>query len=153
MNFVPVLVVALAATVAGAIAFWPRILTWVRTTLVERWPGLGDLVTDALVALDGVASPIRQAARAAWLKLRETFVRVTVTFLQKAGVWHRRIETWTADQAMRARGEFSQVIQEKVIPFDELPPEVRESFLRNPVADLTVDVTAQRDRELLQQAE
>lgn len=149
----PLLVVAIGAGVAAlAVLFWKTILNWAEDSL-RPWlrihaPALEKYASQAFVALDRVASKVRLAARDAWREIRRVLLQQTIDFeRQSDGTWTGKIKSILEDP--QQAGQFREQTTIRTIAWEELPPAVRESYLRNGQTSRTIDITAHQDQEVL----
>jgi hypothetical protein len=153
------LAIALGIAALGVAAivtvYWTKILQWARESLfpwVERnLPELAQDVRDAFVVLDKVIAPIRLKAKEAWERLRQTLLRQVAEFEQLTNnTWLLRITSWVRVKLteLDPKPVVKEVRTEKVISYDELPPEVREQLLRQGLGNYKVDVTNAKDVEM-----
>lgn len=140
------------AALLVAIALWPQVLQWAEESVFpwfeENVPEMADLVREAFVQVDRVATAVRRAAKKAWHTLREIlYLQVVKYRKQNDGVWVRIVESW-----LQPPGEEKvqkQTTTEVVDDMDDLPDEVREALIRRKKIDET-KVTEVRDQEILE---
>ncbi|NMF66130.1 hypothetical protein DP113_05635 [Brasilonema octagenarum UFV-E1] len=147
------LAVLFVGTVATALIFWNQILDWANKTLFpwikKNLPWLANDVINAFVALDKVLTPMRIRIKEAWKKLREYLLKILVQFEQNTrNDWVKRITYWAIRNLESNEPEVARVVEEQIVDFDSLPPDVREEFLRRSNISQDVNVTQLRDREL-----
>ncbi|MDY0061419.1 MAG: hypothetical protein RBU45_16540 [Myxococcota bacterium] len=156
MSLTVILTIAGLFAVAAAVAvvFWSQILGWVEQVVFpwfdQHLPRLAPLVRQAFAQLDQAVVALRQAARAAWAELRPRVLKAVVDFSRlSSNRWLRVVTTWLAEKL--APGEapvVTEVREERHVPWDELPADIRESFLRTGEPRRSVDVRALREQEL-----
>ena len=149
----------LGVAVTVAIAFWHEILGWAEQ-MVFPWfeqhlPGLAPYVRHAFAVLDGVVVGLREAARRAWEALRPHLLKSVVEFQRLSEHrWLRVVTSWLIEQLTPTpRPTVTEVREEREIDWDELPEEVRQSFLRRDEQSTVLDVRRYRDLELAQLVE
>jgi hypothetical protein len=148
-------IVALGAAAAIVTIYWTKILKWARDSLFpwvdKNLPRLADDVRDAFVVLDKVIAPIRLKAKEAWERLRQTLLRQVAEFEQMTDkTWLLRITSWVRVKLteLDTTPVVKELRTETVIPYEELPPEVREQLLRQGLGNYKVDVTHAKDVEM-----
>ncbi len=136
------------------ITFWNKILNWAQESLFpwieKKLPGLTDTVKEAFTWIDrNVAVPIRLLVKAAWNKLRNYLLKMTVEFEQRSSIqWVKKTTSWVSKKLDTSKPVIKKVIEEDVITWDDLPAEVRENWLINQEKRGKLDVTEVRDRQL-----
>ncbi len=132
----------------AVVALWPRILEWVRAVVLPRLqqlsPRLAELARQALIALDGVVSSVRAAARRAWHQLRPYLLELIVRLVRVGEVVLKIVESYIRESSSR---RVRHQREETVLEYDELPEHLREKvwFDREVVE---IDAIEERDREL-----
>jgi hypothetical protein len=148
--FVFILAGVLSVAAVVACGFWPTILQWAEESLLpwidRNLPTFKRWVIDGLVALDKAASAIRRTAKSAWEKLSSFLVKMAVAIHRKSSnTYVRRVTTWMMTK-LEAKPSATKIVTEEEVAFDDLPPEVRETMLRNGSSE--IDVRELRTREL-----
>jgi hypothetical protein len=148
-------IAALGVAAAIVTIYWTKILQWARESLFpwvdKNLPFLAQDVRDAFVVLDKVIAPVRLKAKEAWERLRQTLLRQVAEFEQLTDkTWLLRITSWVRVKLteLDPMPVIKEVRTETVIPYEELPPEVREQLLRQGLGDYKVDVTNAKDVEM-----
>jgi hypothetical protein len=148
-----VLSALLSISTVASIALWPKILTWVddhlRPYLQRNHPELVGLLARALIPLDGLAVEARRAAREAWRQIRSRLLKHLVTIERNTdGRWTVKTVSWLRQLSEQGTPQVTQVRAERVVPFDELPADVRAAYLRSETHRRKIDVTRTRDQEI-----
>lgn len=156
--FIEVAIILGLAAIAGTVAvavYWTKIVNWARNSLMpwvdKNIPELSIFVRDAFVVLDKLATPMRALAKAAWQRLRQTLLQQVAEFEQLAsGTWLLRITSWVKVKlnALDPEPVVKRIQTEQVIPYSDLPPQVREQLLREDKTTHRIDVTKARDTEM-----
>src|SRR5437763_1472887 len=124
-----IIIAAAGLAVGLAIAFWQKIITWANQRLA-LWLGewFGDEVRDAfLLILAGVDRTMVIAQRAAAM-VEERLVRARILFRQIDG--GREYEKVVKAEMRQNNDEVIEMEAAEIVPWHELPDEVREKFIR-----------------------
>jgi hypothetical protein len=154
-----ILSIALGGAIIGAAAaafYWTKILQWGMENL-QRWveqhlPGMGKYVRNAFAYVDVIGSPAHAIAKEAWRELRRALLRQIQLFEQQAdGTWLLRVTSWlrtTLEELETTESEVAEVITERKVAVEDLPPEVRREWLRQERTAHEFILTEFRDKEL-----
>jgi hypothetical protein len=132
-------VVAAAIAVTLSVAFWQRILQWANQVLAE-WLGrlFGADVREAFLLLLAAADRLQVAAQRALALLRDRLVRARVLFRRvNEGRLHEKV---VQAEFRQADGQLVQLETAEVVPWHELPDEVREKFIRRQSAQVEIEL-------------
>lgn len=132
-------VVAAAIAVTLSVAFWQRILQWANQVLAE-WIGrlFGEDVREAFLLLLAAADRLQVAAQRALKLLRERLVRARILFRRVSeGRLHEKV---VQAEFRQADGQLVQLETAEVVPWHELPDEVREKFIRRQSAQVEIEL-------------
>ena len=132
-------VVAAAIAVTLSVAFWQRILAWANQVLAE-WLGrlFGEDVREAFLLLLAAADRLQVAAQRALALLRDRLVRARVLFRRvNEGRLHEKV---VQAEFRQADGQLVQMETAEVVPWHELPDEVREKFIRRQSAQVEIEL-------------
>jgi hypothetical protein len=132
-------VVAAAIAVTLSVAFWQRILQWANQVLAE-WLGrlFGEDVREAFLLLLAAADRLQVAVQRALALLRERLVRARVFFRRvNEGRLHEKV---VQAEFRQADGQLVQLETAEVVPWHELPDEVREKFIRRQSAQVEIEL-------------
>jgi len=132
-------VVAAAIAVTLSVAFWQRILQWANQVLAE-WLGrlFGEDVREAFLLLLAAADRLQVAAQRALALLRDRLVRARVLFRRvNEGRLHEKV---VQAEFRQADGQLVQMETAEVVPWHELPDEVREKFIRRQSAQVEIEL-------------
>ena len=150
---VPILVGILAVSAGAALLFWHKVLDWAHNSLVPRlsqWnPKLGELAKEALIALDKVATPMQHAVKRAWTRLRQILLRQIVHLQREsANSWITTVTSWLIP--LLEHGSKEVIKQETVyrVPYEQLPQDVREAYIRQNKTGTTLDIVDLREEEM-----
>lgn len=151
---------AAATAVQFFLALWRQIVSWARDSLSE-WikgnlsPSFQKATEDALVVIDRVKSPVISLVKKAWRELRKFLAESILTFEKKflngKARWFRRWST-KMYSIVKPKPTKVEITTEEEIPYEDLPADVREAFLREGKNQFTVDFVEGRDKELEQYA-
>lgn len=132
-------VVVAAVAVTVSLAFWQQIVAWANRTLAD-WLGrlFGEDVREAFVLLLAAADRLSVAAQRALNAVRERLVRARILFRRaREGRLHEKV--LQAD-FQREDGQIVRLEQAEVVPWHELPDEVREKFIRRQSAQVEIEL-------------
>lgn len=154
-GFTLVVTAAAGLLVATALVLWEQILEWARDSVLpwfrEHLPMLEGVVSDAFVKLDSKMSHLRRSIKLSWEKIRGYLLKQVVELNQNSSKkWIRRITAWLMPVLKGSNSHVTKIVSEQELPWDELPPDVREAVLRQQKRSFNNDVTAERDQELAQ---
>lgn len=152
---VSVILFGLGFLVGAALVLWPQILDFVRHSLTpwidRHLPFLSDFVRDAFSALDQVATRLRTAIKNAWRKIRPFLLKSLITFSRyTSSVWLKIATSFLIKILESGQRQPVKVTTQETCSWDEIPDDVRESFLRSNRDSFEENVTAQRDTEMEQ---
>ncbi len=153
-NFFRNIVVVFGIVVTAAMAFWNKIMDWSGKVLFpwldQNFHEISDLAKQALIWVDNhVAVPIRNAVKQAWKKLREYLLKWAVHFERhSSNEWVRRWSGYIIKRFENGRVAPVRVEAEEIVSWDELPPDVRQEWLKKGMPNQEVNVTELRDQEL-----
>ncbi|GAA0466045.1 hypothetical protein Ade02nite_47120 [Paractinoplanes deccanensis] len=150
--FTLVLLGTLLVSAATAALMWPKILAWAENSLfpwvARNLPELEPVVRAAFSVLDKGVVALRNAARQAWHELRRTLLKQVAEFVRQFdGRWVVEVTSWIANRPDRQRSRVTKVVTQQEVSFEELPPAVRQEYLRNNQKNHAIDVTDLRDKE------
>lgn len=152
--FTMFLLAVLSVTIIGvAVAFWGQILTWAEESLFP-WlktniPPLEKYAREAFTVLDNQVTAIKKAVKQAWEHLRKYLLHQTIRLERLSHTeWLKRVTSWIIVKLESGAPVTKKVEREEVVPWEFLPQDVREAYLRNNITSKDVNVTETRDREL-----
>lgn len=132
-------VVAAAVAVTLSVAFWQQIVNWANRTLAE-WLGklFGDDVREAFVLLLAAADRLSVAVRRALNAVQERLLHAQIIFRRlNEGRLHEKV---LRAEFQRQDGQVVQMEAAEVVPWHELPDEVREKFIRRQSAEVQIEL-------------
>lgn len=132
-------VVAAAVAVSLSLAFWQQILNWANRTLAE-WLGrlFGEDVREAFVLLLAAADRLNVAAQRALRLLQQRIVGARVLFRRsQEGRLHEKV---VQAEFQQPDGRIVPMEAAEVVPWHELPDEVREKFIRRQSAQVAIEL-------------
>jgi len=146
---------ALGALAVAAIAtLWTKILDWAKSSLFpwieKNLPALIDLVKDAFTWVDHkVMVPTRQIVKRAWSSLRKQLLKMAVYFeRQSPSEWIRKMTSWVVEVLNSAEPKVKKIEIVEEVNWDDLPQEVRKSWMKNNESSHELDVTETRDQQI-----
>jgi len=139
--------------IVAIITLWQKILAWAQESFFP-WmeknfvPEVAAAMRLAFTWADkNVAVPMRRAVKAAWQKLRPHLLKMAVHFEQKNhSTWIRRMTSWVV-KVLKAP-TVTKVETEEEVNWDDLPPEVKEVWLKNNQKAHDLDITDVRDQQV-----
>ncbi len=153
---VPTFIWAIAGILGGGVAlaliFWNQILEWAQDNLFpwiqNNIPSIESQVREAFSALDNVATSTRYLIRKAWKKLREYLLKQVVKLeRQSSGKWKMQVTSWVIKNLLEPK-KVLEVVTEKDVDWEELPPDVRAEWLKLEKSKAEIDVTEYRDKQI-----
>ncbi len=132
-------VVAAAVVVSLSLAFWQHIVNWANRTLAD-WLGrlFGEDVREAFVLLLAAADRLSVAVQRALGAVRERLVRARILFRRvDDGRLHEKV---LQAEFQREDGQKVQLEKAEIVPWHELPDEVREKFIRRQSAQVEIEL-------------
>lgn len=157
LPFLIALGIALGAGAAAAVVvrFWDRILDWAQTMFLpwvnKYLPFLAADARRAFMSLHGVVAAVRMTICEAWRALRTRLVRQMVEFSRDANSrWVVKTINWViASFSPQENPSIDEYSQKRIVPIEEVPPEVLERWLRLNENTISFDLTKVRDQEVL----
>ncbi|MGD9971610.1 MAG: hypothetical protein AB7S77_00960 [Desulfatirhabdiaceae bacterium] len=149
------LIVGLLSMVATvAITFWNQIMDWSGKVLFpwldQNFKEISHLVKDAFIWFDNnVAVPVRQIIKQAWRELREHLLKLAVQFEREStSEWVRRWSGYIIKKLESGKLAPVKFEAEEVVSWDELPPDVRQEWLKKGMPNQALNVTELRDKQV-----
>lgn len=145
---------ALAGLALAAVAsFWIKIVNWAQDSFFP-WmeknfaPKVAKLTRDAFTVIDQYAAiPLRQMVKAAWQKLRPHLLKMAMSLEKKnSTTWIKRVVSWVIK--VLEEPKVTMVETEEEVPWEDLPVEVRNAWMKNNQTNYETDVTEARDRQM-----
>ena|ERR1700694_5040173 len=134
-----IVVAAAGVVVALTVAFWQQIVTWANQRLAG-WLAdtFGNDLRDAfLLILAGADRSMVLAQRAVTL-IQERLISARILFRQlRGGQAHEKV---VIAQIKRDDGQVVQMEAAEVVPWHELPDDVREKFIRRQAASVEMEL-------------
>mgnify|MGYP005839864809 CR=1 FL=1 len=134
-----VVVAAAGAVVALTVTFWQRILSWANDILAS-WLGdlFGNDLREAFLALLAAGDRFVVIAARALNLLQARIVRARILFRRLAG--GREHQKAIEADLRREDGTVVHMEAAEVVPWHELPDEVRERFIRRQAAAVELEL-------------
>jgi hypothetical protein len=138
-----VVVAAAGLFVALSVAFWQKIVTWANQHLTT-WLGtyFGEDVREAFLLILAGGDRLVIAFQRAVEKLQSRLVRARVFFRQLLG--GREHERVVQAELRQDNGEIVKVEAAEVVPWHELPDDVREKFIRRQSTSVELELTVRQ---------
>jgi hypothetical protein len=140
--------------IGAIIALWNKILDWSRASLLpwlqRNLPTIEDAVRDAFIWVDKyVAVPTRLLVKKAWGNLRNYLLKTVAQFERRtSSQWVRRVTSFVIVKLEQSKPVVKKVEIEHEVDWDDLPPEVKQSWMKNAGQAFELDVTGTRDQQL-----
>jgi len=139
-----------------AIRFWNALLEWVCTSLAtwiqtDFGPFLVDAIKVAFVALTQVTIAAYDMIQKAWNALRQVLLEMVVEFHQSSAssrTWMRQMTAVLIKVLESGQPVILKREVEETINWDNLPADVRATWLGSPQKSYKVDVINTRGKEL-----
>jgi hypothetical protein len=139
-----------------AIRFWNDLLEWVFTSLAtwiqtDFGPFLVDATKAAFFALTQVTTAAYNMIQKAWNALRQVLLEMVVEFHQSyasSRTWVRQMTTVLIKVLESGQPVILKREVEETINWDNLPPDVRATWLGSSQKNYKVDVLTTREKEL-----
>ena len=117
----------------AAARLWAKIVGWARDSayswLQIHIPSLAEDFLQCMEFLDGLVVVGIRVVRTAWAKVKQSLLSMAVEIEQTTDQdWVRRASSYWADALSQNRVMKTTTTQ--VLTYDDLPPEIREQFLR-----------------------
>jgi len=133
-------IIAAAGLVTGlTVAFWQRIVTWANQQLAGWFSQMfGNELRDAfLLVLAAVDRSVVMVHRALAL-VEERLVKARITFRQMSG--GREHEKVVRAEMRQDDGSVIELEAAEIVPWHELPDEVREKFIRRQTGTVEMEL-------------
>jgi hypothetical protein len=142
-----------AVTIGAVITLWHKILDWAHSSLYpwlqRNLPMIEDTVKDAFIGVDRVAVLTRLIVKKAWETLRNYLLKTVAQFERRTHrQWIRRITSFVIIRLEQAKPVIKKTETEEEVDWDELPPEIKQAWMKNEAKIGELDVTQIRDQEL-----
>jgi hypothetical protein len=117
----------------AAARLWTRIVSWARDSahpwLQNHLPGLAEDFMQCMDYLDGLVVTGIRIVRAAWANVKQYLLSMAVEIEQTtARDWVRRASGYWVDALSQNR--VVKTTETQTLNYDDLPPDIREQFLR-----------------------
>lgn len=134
-----VVVAATGLAVALTVAFWQKIVTWANHVLAG-WLGqiFGEEFREAFLMLVAALDRFAVLAQRTVTQLQERIVRARIIFRQLAG--GREHEKIVQAEIKQEDGQIVTLEAAEVVPWHELPDDVREKFIRRQSAVVELEL-------------
>lgn len=134
-----VVVAAAGLVIALSVAFWQRIVTWANLT-VAAWVGdlLGQDLKEAFLLLVAATDRVAVLAQRTVKELGERLLSVRLLFRQiQGGTAHEKV---VQAEIQKADGQIEKREIAEIVPWHELPDDVREKFIRRQAAQVEMEL-------------
>lgn len=154
-NITKILEKVFAIAIEVALVFWNQILAWTHSNFllwIQKYmiPMLPESVKLAFTAVAKITPGLPDSIKAAWQEVKKILLGMNVQFknVDSSTAWKKRetsimIKKNEANQSVVVKREI-----EEDLDWDNLPPEVRESWLKGSQQNYKIDVMETREKEL-----
>lgn len=138
----------LSLATSALLVLWEKVTDWASESFfpfVEKHlPSIIEHVKNAFTWIDKQAVNIRRLIKAAWNKVRQYLLKMAIYFeKQSSNKWVRKTTSYVIKNL-----QAKQVVkreEEEDITWDDLPPEIRKSFMKAKENNFEIDYTALKD--------
>jgi hypothetical protein len=141
-------VAVLGITVSALLALWDKVTNWARESffpfIEKHLPSIIEHVEKAFIWIDKQAVNIRQGIKTAWNTIRQYLLK-TATFFNKtsSNTWVSKTTSYII-KTLESKTVIKQVIEEE-LNWDNLPPDIRKSWMKSKENNFEIDYTALKD--------
>ncbi|GAB4548659.1 MAG: hypothetical protein OHK0023_12100 [Anaerolineae bacterium] len=132
-------VMAAGVAITLTIAFWQQIITWANQRLATWLEAIfGEELREAFQLFIAAADRVAVLAQRSVKRLQERLIRARIIFRQiTGGTQHEKI---VQAEIKREDGKIAQYEAAELVPWHELPDEVREKFIRRQNAAVEIEL-------------
>ncbi|MUG92024.1 hypothetical protein F7734_05935 [Scytonema sp. UIC 10036] len=144
---------ALAAT--ATVVFWHRILEWGEKNVFpwfeRHLPTIAPYVRKAFSRIDNVVTSVRRTVKEAWNKVSQYLLKQVVELnRQTSNTWVQQVTSWVIENSgYNNKPPVKEIRTEQEVSWDDLPEDVRKTFLRQQQSSFQKDVTEIRKQEMV----
>jgi hypothetical protein len=147
--------IIIAAVLAGTVVLWHHIVNVFASYIIPFLRRhIGDTVADGVASMvawvDRKVVLARNAVATLWRVFKERILGIKAVY-RKTSATKASVETISTIRTGQREVKRERVTEEEV-PLDELPDEVREQIIRNPLAPVEVDLKADVERRVISRA-
>ncbi|BAZ24925.1 hypothetical protein NIES4073_58250 [Kalymmatonema gypsitolerans NIES-4073] len=143
------IVIQVAAVIWEQVLAWTysNFLTWIRKDMI---PILEESVKLAFIVVDKITSKIVDTVKEAWQEVKQILLEMVVKFerVASSAVWKKKSTSTIFKKFEANRPVFVKREIEEDLDWDNLPPEVRESWLKGSQHNYNIDFMETREKEL-----
>jgi hypothetical protein len=135
-----VVIAAAGLTVGLAVAFWQQIVTWANQKLAAWLADLfGNELRDAFLLILAAADRSVVIVQRAITDVEARLIRARILFRQlRGGREHQKV---VQAEMRRADGQIVRLEAAEIVPWHELPDDVREKFIRRQTASVEMELS------------
>lgn len=132
-------VIAAGVAVTLTIAFWQQIITWANQRLANWLEAIfGEELREAFQLFIAAVDRVAVLAQRSVKRLQERLLRARIIFRQiTGGTQHEKI---VQAEIKQEDGKIAQYEAAELVPWHELPDEVREKFIRRQSAEVEIEL-------------
>ncbi|MBH8577069.1 hypothetical protein I8752_29625 [Nostocaceae cyanobacterium CENA369] len=151
MNSSDSIKVIFAAIGVALLWFWEKVTDWARQSFfpfVEKHlPEILEYVEKAFTWIDNVVVSIRRGIKAAWNKVRQYLLKMAMHFEKtSSSKWVRKTTSYII-KTLESKTVTKQEVEEE-INWDDLPLDVRKSWMKSKENNFDIDYTAEKDKNV-----
>jgi hypothetical protein len=135
----------------AAAQLWARIVGWARDSaypwLQDHLPSLAEDFMQCMDFLDGLVVKSIRVVRAAWTNVKQYLLSMAVEIKQNTDTeWVRRASGYWIDALNQ--NKVMKTTETQILNWDELPPDIREQFLRRGKTNFTTRIDDELNMQL-----
>lgn len=135
---------------SAIVVFWGKVTVWAKESFLpfvgKYLPMLREDVANAFEWIDDkVAVPMRRVFKAAWKKIRQFLLKTAIDFQRtSSNKWVRKTTSYVIKN-LESKQVVKQTVEEE-IPWDDLTPDIRKSWMRSNKDNVEIDYTDLKDK-------
>jgi hypothetical protein len=154
-NMTKILEKVFAIAIQVAVVIWEQILAWTYSNFLawiqkDMIPMLEKTVDLAFIAVNKITYEIVNAVKKAWQEVKQVLLEMIVQFehVTSSNAWKKKSTSTIFKKVEANRPIFIKREIEEDLDWDNLPPEIRESWLKGSQHDCKIDFMKIRENEL-----
>lgn len=147
--------IGLGLAAAVTVTFWHQILDWGQKSLFpwfdKHLPTVSPYLKEAFSRVDKVATHVRRIVKEAWDKVSQYLLKQVVELSRQttSNTWIQQVTSWVIEASgYNNEPIVKQITTEAKVDLDDLPPDVREAYIKRQESSFKKDVTEIRKQEL-----
>jgi hypothetical protein len=154
-NMTKILEKVFAIAIQVAVVIWEQILAWTYSNFLnwiqkDMIPILQESVKLAFLSEAKITDKIVDAVKKAWQEVKQVLLEMIVQFehVTSSNAWKKKSTSTIFKKFEANRPVFVKREIEEDLDWDNLPPEVREAWLKDSQHNYKIDVMETREKEL-----